>query len=110
MSKDWPNPIHLPRIAIVDYDTEGADDDEITRFSIGDDPAEAVCRFEMPGSVRIPPGCAVAKCRLAALGATDDGEKPSPALVLAREVRQSILDLDARLGRLEQVPTGDEDE
>lgn len=40
--QDWSGAIPLPRIAIVDYDTEGADDDEITRFSIGDDPAEAV--------------------------------------------------------------------
>lgn len=45
---------------------------------------------------------------LAALGETDDDEKPSSALVLAREVRQSILDLDGRLDRLEQAPTGDD--
>ena len=44
----WPAEIALPRIVIVDYDIEGASDDEITRFSIGSDPAEAFCRGEVP--------------------------------------------------------------
>ncbi|GMV69079.1 hypothetical protein [Coralloluteibacterium thermophilus] len=106
--QDWSGAIPLPRIAIVDYDTEGADDDEITRFSIGDDPAEAVCRIETPGVYESLRDALSPRALLAALGETDDDEKPSSALVLAREVRQSILDLDGRLDRLEQAPTGDD--
>ena len=106
--QDWSGAIPHPRIVIVDYDTEGADDDEITQFSIGSEQTEAVCRIETPEVYESLKDALSPKAVLTALGATDDGEKPSPALVLAREVRQSILDLDARLDRLEQVPTGDD--
>jgi len=43
--QDWPSHIPLPRIVVVDYDTDSA---EITRFPFGDEIAEAVCHIEIP--------------------------------------------------------------
>jgi hypothetical protein len=44
----WPPAVPLPRILVVDYDTEGADDDELTTFTIGADHYEAVCHGVEP--------------------------------------------------------------
>ncbi|MEA9585942.1 hypothetical protein VC279_06400 [Xanthomonas sp. WHRI 10064A] len=46
--QDWPEHRPLPLFAVVDYDTEGAADHEITRFPIGNTEAEAICRSETP--------------------------------------------------------------
>lgn len=44
----WPPALPLPGIVVVDYDTEGADDDELTAFTIGADHYEAVCHGVEP--------------------------------------------------------------
>ncbi len=106
--QDWPAQLALPRVAIVDHDTEGADRDELTRFSIGNDAVEAFCRGEDPlvyaGQADVLSPCVV----LAAIGEPIDGEPPRPPLEVARSVRQSILELDGQLDQLEQAPTGDD--
>lgn len=48
LAQDWPENQPLPQFAVVNYDTEGADEDEITRFLIGNSEAEAVCWCEIP--------------------------------------------------------------
>jgi hypothetical protein len=46
--QEWPDQIPLPRIAIVDYDINGVDEEDLTHFSIGDTPMAALCRSETP--------------------------------------------------------------
>jgi hypothetical protein len=46
--QDWPPSLPLPRVAIVDYDTDGADEDDLLRFTIGSTPAEALCYRPIP--------------------------------------------------------------
>jgi len=106
--QDWPAQFALPRVVIVDHDTEGADREELTSFRIGTDAVEAFCRGEDPlvyaSQADVLSPCAV----LAALGEPIDEESPRSPLDIARSVRQSILELDGQLDRLEQAPTGDD--
>lgn len=103
--QDWPAYLPLPTFAVVDYDTEGADEDEITHFPIDNTEAEAVCRSEMPVVHECLPGSLSPRTVLAALD--DLGADDAPDLLaMARQVRQSILDLDVRLNAKEQAPTG----
>lgn len=104
--QDSPPYSPLPQIAIVDYDTEGAGDDEITRFLIGATEEEAVCRVELPTRYESLPDALSPKAVLAALGATAESDAVDSPLAVARSVRQSILDLDAQLNDAEQAPTG----
>ena len=47
--QEWPGQIPLPRI-VVDYDSDGADEEALTHFSIGGDANVALCRREIPES------------------------------------------------------------
>ena len=44
----WPDQFRLPRIVVVDYDKEGADESELTAFAIGNEIVEALCHVEVP--------------------------------------------------------------
>ena len=46
IAQDWPDPLPRPRVVVVDYDTDGAGNDELTRFSIGGKPFQALCHSE----------------------------------------------------------------
>lgn len=105
--EDWPDHQPLPPFAVVDYDTEGADDDEITRFPIGDSEAEAACRIETPTVHEKLIDSLSPRAVLKAIGVADDGENQSP-LEIARRVRREILDLDAEINASEQPPTGED--
>jgi hypothetical protein len=48
MLEAWPAEILLPHIVVVDYDTEDADEDELTSFTIGSDQCEVACRAVEP--------------------------------------------------------------
>ena len=100
----WPAEIPLPRIVIVDYDIEGASEDEITRFSIGSDPAEAFCRGEVPQVYEALADALSPKVVLAALGDGVDNDVRDSPLAIARTLRESVVELDAQLSR----PTGDD--
>lgn len=104
--QDWPGQFPLPRIAVVDYDTEGAADDEITRFPIGDEQAEAVCRGDVPEVYESLPVALSPRLVLAALGEPVDDDQAEAAMTVARNVRNSIVALDQELNRKEQAPTG----
>ncbi|WP_413730171.1 hypothetical protein [Sodalis sp. RH22] len=106
--KDWPSHMPLPQIAVVNFDTEGATDDEITHFSIGDKPAEAVCHCPVPEVYECFAITLSPRKVLTALGETFDNEDIESPLAVALGVRQRILDLDAHLNQLEKPPTGDE--
>ncbi|WP_338807023.1 hypothetical protein V8U11_08155 [Pseudomonas chlororaphis] len=103
--QDWPQHLPEPALMVVDYDTEGAADDEIIR--VGDSEAEAVCYGVVPSWFESIPGALSPRSVLATLGDPVVDETPE-LLTLARAVRQSILDLDARLNAAEQAPTGDD--
>ncbi len=104
--QDWPGQFPLPRIAVVDYDIEGAADDEITQFAIGDKPAEAICRGDVPEVYESLPVALSPRAVLAALGEPVDDGSADPAMTVARNVRNSIVALDETLNRKEQAPTG----
>jgi hypothetical protein len=48
IAQDWPDSVPLPRIVIVDDDTEGVDEEDLIHFSVGGIPRVAVCRDEIP--------------------------------------------------------------
>ncbi len=107
ISESWPVQLPLPRIVIVDYDIEGAGDDEITTFKIGNLPVRAKCRMAMPIATEsyvdfLTPGAV-----LAAMGQRVDRKQAVSPLALARELRRRFQALDSELDRLGQPPTGD---
>lgn len=106
--QDWPAQLPLPRIAVVDYDINDAGDHEITQFTIDGKPAQAICRAEVPETYESFLTALSPRAVLTALEAPMDDDGIEPPLSAARSVRQSILDLDARLNDAEQAPTGDD--
>lgn len=46
----WPAQLPSPRIVVVDYDKEGAADDELTEFIIGNEVVTALCHVEVPSA------------------------------------------------------------
>ena len=46
--ENWPDQLPLPRLVIVDHDTDGADETELTEFIIGGDVVKAFCHVEAP--------------------------------------------------------------
>ncbi|MBP0714239.1 hypothetical protein ABXK61_13050 [Burkholderia sola] len=103
--QDWPKHLPQPALAVVDYDTEGAPNNEI--ICVGDFETEAICRSVTPSVFEAIPGALSPRSVLTKLGEPIADEVPAP-LALARSVRQSILDLDAQLNAAEQAPTGDD--
>jgi hypothetical protein len=77
--QDWPAWLPLPRIAVVDYDTEGAEDDEVTRFPITGETMEARCHSATPEVFEHATTALSPRAILAALGeAVDNGEARLP--------------------------------
>ncbi|MDR0439912.1 MAG: hypothetical protein LBI59_02875 [Candidatus Accumulibacter sp.] len=76
--EDWPASLPLPRIVIVDYDVEGADECDITRFSLAGE--TALCRSETPEVYEKSFQKALSpRALLAALGeAADHGQSRPP--------------------------------
>ena len=46
--ENWPDQLPLPRLVVVDHDTDGADETELTEFFIGTDVVKAFCHVEIP--------------------------------------------------------------
>ncbi|MCK2094602.1 hypothetical protein [Thauera aromatica] len=105
--QDWPDHLPLPPFTVVDYDTEGAADDEIVRFDIGNTEAEALCRSDTPTVFESLPDALSPRVVLAALDEPVPDDMPEP-LAIARRMRQAILDLDAAIDAAERSPTGDD--
>lgn len=105
--QDWPDHLPLPPFVVVDYDTEGAADDEIVRFDIGNTEAEALCRSDTPTVFESLPDALSPRIVLAALDEPVLDDMPEP-LAIARRVRQAILDLDADINTAERSPNGDD--
>jgi hypothetical protein len=73
--QDWPASLPLPRIAVVDYDVEGAEADEVTRFSLAGETLEALCHSETPVVYEPSTKALSPRALLAALdAAVDDGQ------------------------------------
>jgi hypothetical protein len=73
--QDWPASLPLPRVAVVDYDTEGAEDEDVTRFSLAGETLEALCYSETPEVYEPSAEVLSPRALLAAIGeAVDDGQ------------------------------------
>lgn len=48
--EDWPGDRPPPHIVIVDYDKDGAADEELTEFVIGNEVVAALCHVEVPSA------------------------------------------------------------
>ncbi|SDC40551.1 hypothetical protein SAMN05192589_102122 [Paracidovorax valerianellae] len=94
--QDWPEHLPLPPFAVVDYDTEGAADHETTRFLFGNTEAKAICRHWQPTVHEQWADSLSPRAVLTALDEPGADDAPDP-LAIARGVRQSPSDLDARL-------------
>ncbi len=106
--QDWPGQVPLPRIAVVDYDTDDANEQDLIRFSIGDEQVEAVGHSPVPDVYEDLTEALSPRSFLAALGEPVDDEQAEAAMAVARSVRDSIVALDQELNRKEQSPTGDD--
>jgi len=65
--QDWPAHLPLPAFVVVDYDTGGAMDDEITPVTVGNTQAEALCRSETVAVFESIPGALSPRAVLATL-------------------------------------------
>lgn len=103
----WPAHQPLPHLVVVDYDTEGVGDDELTAFSIGDEIVEAVCRVERPSVYEAFDTPALSpRAVLAALGAPIDAEPSALPIAAARALRRHIQDLEDLINLHERPPDG----
>lgn len=103
----WPAGVPKPRIVVFDYAGNDVLDEYVLHVSTGAPNAGLTGREVFP--VEYGPDCRYPSPAeiLSVLDARKPADKPS-ALSIARGVHQSILELDARLDRLEQAPTGDD--
>lgn len=108
ITEAWPVEMPSPQIVIVDYDTEGASEDEITTFAIGDLPVTARCRVATSIASEPYEDFLSPSAVLAAMGRPVEGEETVSPLTLARELRSRIQMLDGELDRNERPPTGDD--
>lgn len=109
ITEHWPSDLPRPRIVVVDYDKDGARDDELTEFSIGDEILEALCHIEVPTPFETFDKPALSpRAVLAALGESQVEPAGESPLSIARSVRRSIVELDQQLMQQEQAPTGDD--
>jgi hypothetical protein len=90
IAQDWPDSVPLPRVVIVDYDIDGADEDDLTHFSIGNSPAIALCHSEVPIRYENFRTALSPRAILAALGETVDAGPPEPRV--KTPVEQSLTD------------------
>jgi len=103
--EDWPAQLVLPRVAVVDHDTEGADAGELTRFTIGNDPVEAFCRGEAPLVYKSGDDVLSPRIVLAAISEPADDEEERSPLELVHELRKYIAEADELMIRTDQAPT-----
>ncbi|MGK8436742.1 hypothetical protein ACRS3X_05200 [Ectopseudomonas hydrolytica] len=109
ITEHWPSQLPRPRIVVVDYDKDGARDDELIEFSIGDEILEALCHVEVPTPFEAFDKPTLSPLAvLTALGETNDKSPAESPLSIARSVHQSIVDLDQQRMQQEQPPTGDD--
>lgn len=109
VTEAWPADLPPPRFVIVDYDTQGAADAEITTFSIGDLTVKALCRAAKPVACEAYQNFLSPNAVLAAMGQpVEDAEQRTSPLALARELRRKMQVLEGDLDRHERPPTGDD--
>ncbi|CAB3648283.1 hypothetical protein [Achromobacter pestifer] len=104
--EDWPNQSVLPRVAIVDHDTEGADANELTPFAIGSEIVEAFCRGETPLVYEGEDDVLSPNLVLAAIGEPVNDEDERSPLEIVRELRKYMVESDEMMIRNDQAPTG----
>ncbi|MCW5706922.1 hypothetical protein [Shinella sp.] len=108
ITEAWPVQLPLPRIVIIDFDTEGASDDGLTTFSIGDMPVKARCRTGTPIVSEAYEGFLSPSAVLAAMGRPVASDRAVSPIMLASQMQRRIQALDAELNRNERPPTGDD--
>lgn len=109
IAEAWPVQLPLPCIVIVDYDTEGAGENEITTFAIGDLPVKALCRAATPVVSESYENFLSPKAVLTAMGRPVDSSQATSPLALTRALQSRIRALDDELVQKDQPPGGDYD-
>lgn len=103
----WPAHQPLPHIVVVDYDKEGARDDELTEFCIGNEILEALCHVELPSVYEAFDTPALSpRAVLAALGVPIDAEPTASPAAAARALRRQIQDLEDLINLRQRPPDG----
>lgn len=102
--ESWPSQLPRPRIIVVDYDTEGAADDELTLFTIGNEVVDAYCYAQTPDVYEAFDTPALSpRAVLAALGESVDPIGESP-LQIARRLRRAVRELEGAIQRHQRRP------
>ncbi|MDR3220766.1 MAG: hypothetical protein LBU46_01980 [Candidatus Accumulibacter sp.] len=101
--QEWPARIPQPRVVVVDYDIECADEEDLTHFSIGAVPMIALCHSEIPDVYETFKRALSPKAVLEALGEpVDCGGIDPHENRLKTEVEPSLT--DSLTGYLRQDP------
>lgn len=108
ITEAWPVQLPLPQILIINYETEGASDGDLTTFSIGGLPVKARCRVATPIVSEACENFLSPSAVLAAMGRPVDRDQAVSPIMLAREMQRRIQALDGELDRNERPPTGDD--
>lgn len=78
----WPSHLSRPHIVVVDYDTEGMPENELTSFGIGNDVLTACCHVQTPDAYETFDTPALSpRAVFAALGELDRDENSSPTAI-----------------------------
>ena len=103
----WPADVRKPRIVVFDYAGHNVPDEYVLRIGTGAPNAGLTGREVF--AVEYGPDCRYpSPAEILSIFDTRKPAEKASALSIARDVHQSILDLDAQLDRLEQAPTGDD--
>ncbi|EXL06472.1 hypothetical protein BG46_17115 [Brucella anthropi] len=108
ITEAWPVQLPLLHVVIIDYNTEGVSDDNLTTFSIGGLPVKARCRTATPVVSDSCENFLSPSAVLAAMGWPVESERSASPIRLARQMQRRIQALDGELERNERPPTGDD--
>lgn len=100
----WPSQLPRPCIVVVDYDTEGMAENELTLFRIGHEIVDARCHTQTPDVYEAFDTPALSpRAVLAALGESVDPIVESP-LHIARRLRRAVRELEGAIHRHQRRP------
>ncbi|URW83066.1 hypothetical protein NBV64_01520 [Alcaligenes sp. DN25] len=105
IAQAWPGTVPLPRLVVVDYDIEGDDDRNITRFHIGTQPYEAACHPMMPDLFEAFAMALSPRQLLGPLGEPVESTGTASSIVVVQRLQQRVMALDRQVS-LKQAPEG----
>lgn len=103
----WSTPETLPQVLVVDYDTEGFAEIDLTRFIVGKEVNEAACKLIDPlHSESLTGGLVPSKVLQAMLATKDAG--PLTARQHSRKLWLEVMALDKAMDEAERAPDGND--